>query len=154
MHSDAKTVDEYIASLPADRRGAIEAVRAIVLKHLPKGYQEGMGYGMIGYFVPLEVYPGTYNKQPLVYAALASQKNYMTLYPNSIYASEEAAREFERMYGATGKRYDVGKSCVRFRKLDDLPLPLIGRTIKATPMKRFVEMAKAVRAASKTARAS
>lgn len=150
MQSEAKTVEAYLESLPADRREAIEAVRAVILKHLPKGYEEGMQFGMIGYYVPLPVYPDTYNKQPLGYVALASQKNYMALYLSTIYTSEEAAEEFERAYRATGKRYDVGKSCVRFRKLDDLPLPLVGKTIKATPAKQFVEMAKAARAASKT----
>ena len=102
---------------------------------------------MIGYFVPFEVYRDTYNKQPLSYAGLASQKNYMSVYLNSIYTSKEDAEAFEREYRATGKRYDVGKSCVRFRTLDDLPLPLIGRHIKATPMKRFVEIAQAARVA-------
>ncbi len=152
MPSDA-TVDAYLASLPADRREAIEAVRDVVLKNLPKGYVEGVAYGMLGYVVPLEVYPDTYNRQPLVYAALASHKSYMTLYLNSIYTVDGAAEEFEQAYRATGKRYDVGKSCVRFRKLDDLPLPLIGKTIKATPVKRFVEIAEAAREASKGGRA-
>jgi hypothetical protein len=159
MRSEATTVDEYLASLPPDRREAIEAVRAVILKNLPKGYVEQMAWGVIGYVVPFEVYRDTYNKQPLQYAGLASQKNYMAVYLNSIYTSEEAAAEFEREYRATGKRYDVGKSCVRFRKLDDLPLPLIGRHIKATPMKRFVEIAQgaraeqAARAASRSAEA-
>lgn len=150
MHSDAATVDAYLASLPPDRRAAIEAVRAVVLTNLPKGYVEGIDYGMIGYVVPLDVYPGTYNKRPLSYIGLASQKNYMSLYLNSIYTVEGAAEDFERAYRATGKRYDVGKSCVRFRALDDLPLPLIGRTVKAMPVKRYVEIAKAARAASRT----
>lgn len=153
MHSDATTVDEYLASLPAERREAIEAVRAVVIKNIPRGYVEGMAFGMIGYVVPLDVYPDTYNKLPLQYVGLASQKHYMTLYLNSIYASPESADEFERAYRATGKRYDVGKSCVRFRKLDDLPLALIGKTIRATPVKRFVEMAKAARAVSNAGRA-
>lgn len=150
MPAAPTTVEEYLASLPPERREAIEAVRAVVLKHLPKGYVEGMGLGMIGYVVPLEVYRDTYNKQPLIYAALGSHKSYMTLYLNSIYTVEGAAEDFERAYRATGKRYDVGKSCVRFRALDDLPLPLIGRTVKAMPVKRYVEIAKAARAASRT----
>src|SRR5262245_30303288 len=151
MRSEAATVDEYRASLPADRREAIEAVRAVILKNLPKGYVEGMDFGAITYSVPLEVYRDTYNKHPLQYAGLASQKNYMAVYLNSLYSSPASVEEFERAYRATGKRYDVGKSCVRFRTLDDLPLPLIGRTIKATPVKRFVEIAQAARAASKSA---
>jgi hypothetical protein len=100
---------------------------------------------MISYPVPLATYPDTYNKKPLGYAALASQKNYMAVYLNNIYSSPEAAEEFERAYRATGKRYDVGKSCVRFRKLNDLPLPLIGKTIKSMPVRKFIEIAKAAR---------
>jgi hypothetical protein len=149
MHSDAKTVDAYLENLPPERREALEAVRSVILKNLPKGYEEAMEYGMISYQVPLETYPDTYNKKPLGYAALASQKNYMAVYLNTIYTSPEAAEEFERAYRATGKRYDVGKSCVRFRKLDDLPLPLVAKTIKSTPVRRLVEMAKAARSSKR-----
>jgi hypothetical protein len=145
MRSDASTVDAYLESLPPERREAIEAVRNVILKNLPKGYEESMEYGMISYQVPLATYPDTYNKKPLGYAALASQKNYMAVYLNNIYSSPEAAEEFERAYRATGKRYDVGKSCVRFRKLNDLPLPLIGKTIKSMPVRKFIEIAKAAR---------
>lgn len=146
MHSDAATVDAYLASLPADRLGALSEVRAVILKHLPKGYEEAMGHGMIEYRVPLAVYPDTYNKQPLQYAALASQKNYMALYLNTIYVSQASAEAFERAYRATGKRYDVGKSCVRFRRLEDLPLDLIGKTVKSMPVRSFVALAKAAQA--------
>ena len=149
MHSDAASVDSYLASLPAERREALVAVRAVILEHLPKGYEEAMGHGMIEYHVPLATYPDTYNKQPLQYAALASQKNYMAVYLNTIYVSPESAEAFERAYRATGKRYDVGKSCVRFRKLDDLPLDLIGKTVKATPAKNFVTLAKQAHTARK-----
>ena len=149
MRSDAKTVAEYLSELPEERRNAIETVRALVQENLPPGYEEVMNWGMITYQVPLEVYPDTYNKQPLLYASLASQKNYMTLYLMGIYGAQETAEAFEAAYRATGKRYDVGKSCVRFRKLDDLPLPLIGETIASFQVDDFVSMAKAARSTRK-----
>ncbi len=105
-----------------------------------------MNWGMITYQVPLEVYPDTYNGQPLMYAALANQKNYMTVYLIGIYMDEELNQEFEESYKKTGKRYDVGKSCVRFRILDDLPLPLIGESIKVMEMNEFVERTKEISA--------
>jgi uncharacterized protein YdhG (YjbR/CyaY superfamily) len=129
MRSEATTVEQYLAEVPDDRRAAIECVRHVVLDNLPDGFEEAMNWGMITYQVPLETYPDTYNKQPLMYAALASQKNYMAVYLMGIYSSEGKREGFEAAYRATGKRFDVGKSCVRFRKLDDLPLELIGETI-------------------------
>jgi uncharacterized protein YdhG (YjbR/CyaY superfamily) len=145
MRSGASTVEEYLAELPKERREAIEAVRRVILKNLPAGYEETMNWGMITYQVPLETYPDTYNKRPLMYAALAAQKNHMAVYLTAIYMDEEASREFEATYRATGKRYDVGKSCVRFRKLQDLPLELIGQSIASLPVSEFVKRAKEVR---------
>ncbi|MGH2536293.1 MAG: DUF1801 domain-containing protein [Candidatus Promineifilaceae bacterium] len=141
----AKSVDEYLASMPADRREAIAAVRQIVLDNLPAGYEEGMQFGMIGYYVPLARYPKTYNGQPLGYAALGSHKSYMTLYLNSVYADEASRQEFERDYAAAGKKLDMGKSCVHFKRLDDLPLELIGRTIASTPLDDYVRLYEASR---------
>jgi uncharacterized protein YdhG (YjbR/CyaY superfamily) len=138
MRSEATSVDEYLANLPEERRVAVETVRNTILTNLPDGYEEKMNWGMITYQVPLEVFPDTYNGQPLMYAALASQKNHMAVYLTSVYALPGKAEEFEAAYRATGKRYDMGKSCVRFRKLDDLPLNLIGRTIAAVDLKTFV----------------
>lgn len=139
MRSEATTVEGYLAELPTERREAIEAVRSVILDNLPDGYVESMNWGMIAYEVPLETYPDTYNKQPLAFAALASQKNYMAVYLTGIYISDEARDEFEKAYRATGKRFDVGKSCVRFRKLEDLPLELIGETIEAIPVDRLIQ---------------
>ena len=119
MRSSATTVSAYLKSLPADRRLALSAVRRVIRTHLPTGYQEAMNWGMITYQVPLRTYPDTHNGQPLMYAALASQKNYMAVYLTAIYTSPETYRAFEKAYQATGKRWDVGKSCVRFRTLDD-----------------------------------
>jgi len=142
MQSDAKNVDDYIASLPSERQAAMKEVRKVILENLPEGYQETMNWGMISYEIPLEIYPDTYNGQPLSYVGLASQKNYMAVYLMSIYSSEEKAKRFEQAYRATGKRYDVGKSCVRFRKLDDLPLALIAAEVRSTKMKDYIELAK------------
>jgi uncharacterized protein YdhG (YjbR/CyaY superfamily) len=144
VRSDAKTVEEYLAGLPEDRREAIAKVRDVILENLPEGYEESMNWGMIAYEVPLSTYPDTYNGQPLSYAALASQKNHMAVYLTGMYMDEAAREKFESDYRATGKRFDVGKSCVRFRKLDDLPLPVIGEAIRYLPADEFVARVKAV----------
>ena len=139
MRSDAETVEDYLSGLPADRREAIEAVREVIRANLPDGLEETMNWGMIAYEVPLERYPDTYNKKPLMYAALASQKNHMAVYLTGIYMDDGARQEFEDAYEATGKRLDVGQSCVRFRKLDDLPLGLIGETIGSVGVDEFID---------------
>ena len=138
MRSTAATVEEYISELPEERRFAISAVRTLILANLPEGYEEVMNWGLITYQVPLSVYPDTYNKKPLMYAALASQKHHMALYLTGIYMNEHTNLEFKKKYMATGKRYDVGKSCVRFKKLEDLPLQLIGEVIAAYNINNFV----------------
>lgn len=145
MATNQAEIEAYLADLPDDRREAIEEVRQVILEHLPEGYEEAFNWGMITYQVPLETYPDTYNKKPLMYAALASQKNHISLYLTGIYSDEDAKREFEQAYKATGKRYDVGKSCVRFRRLDDLPLPLIGETIASLSVDEFIQRVKAAR---------
>lgn len=137
MQSEAKTVAEYLESLPEDRRASISAVRDTILVSLPDGYEETMNWGMICYQVPLEIHPETYNGLPLMYAALASQKNHMAVYLTGVYMSEDTRAEFEREYQATGKRMDMGKSCVRFRKLEDLPLDLVGRCIAELEVAEF-----------------
>jgi hypothetical protein len=150
MRSDARSVEEYLSSLPDDRRVAIEAVRDVILANLPIGLEEEMNWGMISYQVPLERHPDTYNKKPLMYAALASQKNHMAVYLTGIYTSDEARADFEAAYRATGKRYDVGQSCVRFKKLADLPLDLIGKTIGAFEVDGFIEHVENTRSARKS----
>lgn len=142
MKSKAESVEEYLAEIPPERRQAIDQVRQTILRNLPAGYEEAMNWGMITYQVPLEVYPDTYNKQPLMYAALANQKNHMAVYLTGIYLDEELNQEFEQKYRATGKRFDVGKSCVRFRVLEDLPLELIAESIRAIEMDEFIERTK------------
>ncbi|MCH1569899.1 MAG: DUF1801 domain-containing protein [Longimicrobiales bacterium] len=145
MQSDAKTVQEYLDSLPEDRRAAIETVRQTILERLPDGYDEVMNWGMITYQVPLATYPETYNGEPLMYAALASQKNHMAVYLSAVYADQGAREAFEHAYRATGKRFDAGKSCVRFRTLDDLPVDVIGDVIGQMPVDRFIEVYEAGR---------
>ena len=140
MKSDATTVEGYLDSLPEDRRQAVSRVRELILSNLPDGYEEAMNWGMITYQVPLEIEPDTYNGKPLMYAALASQKHHMAVYLTAVYADPARAEAFRRAYAKTGKRMDIGRSCVRFRTLDDLPLELLGETIRATPVEEFLEV--------------
>jgi hypothetical protein len=128
----------YIDALPDGRREAIATVRSVILENLPHGYEEVIAFGMISYQVPLSIKSDTYNGKPLQYAALASQKNHMAVYLSAIYTDPEAAADFEKKYKATGKRLDVGKSCVRFKRLDDLPLDLIGEAIASYDVSEFV----------------
>ncbi len=135
------TVAAYLKSLPADRRDAIEAVRAAINKALPKGYEEGIQYGMIGYYVPHSVYPPGYHcdpSQPLPFIGLASQKNHMALYMFCLYSDEGALAVFTGEWEATGLRLDMGKSCVRFKKLEDVPLPVVARAVKRATVRTFV----------------
>ncbi len=140
MQSKAKTVAAYLKELPPDRRAAIAAVRKVILDNLPKGYEEIMNYGMISYVVPHKIYPAGYHCDPalpLPFAGLASQKNYMSVYL-MIYG--ENAGWFRTEYEKTGKKMDVGKCCVRFKKLDDLPLDLVGRTVAKISVPDFIAM--------------
>ena len=140
MRSDATTVDEYLAGLPSERRTALAAVRSVILDHLPDGYEEEMRWGMITYEVPLSTLADTYNGKPLMYAALASQKRHMSVYLSGVYADEEARQTFEEAYKATGKRLDMGISCVRFRRLEDLPLDVLGDAISRYEVDRFIDI--------------
>lgn len=136
MVKSSLTVQKYLASLPEDRRDTIVLVRKLILDNLPKGYEEGMLYGMIGYYIPLSKYSKTYNGQPLGYIALASQKNYLSLYLMSIYGENE--QSFRLEYRKSGKKIDMGKSCVRFKKFDDLPVELLAKTISSLTPEEFI----------------
>ena len=141
MQSKATNVDEYVASLPEDRREAISALRKVILKNLPKGYEEGMQWGMPSYFVPLSAYPAGYHcqpDQPLPFVGLASQKNHMAFYGFCIYMDEALKNRFVEDWKKTGKKLDMGKSCVRFKKLEDLPIDLIGSAIARTPVAGYI----------------
>lgn len=143
MQSRAGTVEGYLAGLPDDRREALEAVRKVILKNLDRsGFEEGIQYGMIGYYVPHAVFPDGYHcdpRQPLPFASLASQKSHMALYLMCVYGSEENEKWFREAWAKTGKKLDMGKSCVRFKKLSDLPLEVIGELIKRVPARKYVE---------------
>ena len=141
MQSKAATVADYLNELPEDRREAIAKVRAVIRKNLPKGFTEQMGYGMIGYVVPHKLYPAGYHcdpKQPLPFAGLASQKNYMALYLMTVYQSPAMEQWLRQQFQASGKKLDMGKSCIRFKKLDDLPLDVIGEAIGRVSLADYI----------------
>jgi len=134
MRYEATTVEEYIAQIPADRQETFRKLRELILANLPAGYEEGILYGMPGYYIPLSRYPNTYNGQPIGIAALASQKNYLSLYLTGVYDDTNTESWFKKSYEATGKKLNMGKSCVRFKKLDDLPLDVIAQAVaRITP---------------------
>ena len=147
MTSQAKTVNEYLAELPAERKSAMGEVREVILANLPKGYEERMQYGMISYVVPHSLYPAGYHcdpKQPLTMAMLGSQKNHMALYLMSAYGHRETREWFEKAYRASGKKLDMGKACVRFRKVEDLPLDVIGKVIARVPVEKYIRSIEAI----------
>ena len=147
--SAAATVEDYLADLSPERRETVSTVRDVILAHLPDGYEEMMDFGMISYVIPLSTYPITYNERPLMYAALSSQKNYCSLYLMNIYGMPELMEWFERGYRASGKRMDIGKACVRFKSVDDLPLDLVGEAIARTLVADSIELYEASRRTTK-----
>lgn len=145
VSSKATTVEDYLAGLPDERRDAIAEVRETILANLPHGLVETMNWGMISYEVPLETFPQTYNKKPLMYAALASQKNHMAVYLTPVFSDDELEAWFVEEYRATGKKLDMGKSCVRFKSIEQLPVDLIGETIAKVSMDDFLETYRSVK---------
>lgn len=142
MQSKATTVNQYLAEMPEDRRQAIQAVRSVLLDSLDGGFEEGMQYGMIGYFIPHSHYPAGYHcdpKQPLPFAGLASQKNYMSLYLMSVYGEGDHWSWFREAWAKTGKKLDMGKCCIRFRKVEDLALDVIAEAVRRTPAAKYIE---------------
>jgi uncharacterized protein YdhG (YjbR/CyaY superfamily) len=137
--SQAPTVEAYLAALPAERRAALQKVRSVIRENLAPGFEEGMQYGMIGYYIPLSRYPETYNGQALTIAGLAAQKQYLAVYLMTVYGDPATRRWFEREYRASGKRLDMGKSCVRFRSLDDLPVDLVGEAIRRVTVDGYID---------------
>ena len=150
VSSPARTPREYLDSLPEERRDAIAAVRSIILDNLPAGFEESMQYGMLSYQVPLSVHPNTYNGQAASIAGLASQKGYMSLYLLGVYAQPERRRRFEQAFKKAGKKLDMGKSCVRFKRVEDLPLNVIGDTIASIGLDEYVATLRAFDAKRKT----
>lgn len=145
VRSAAKTVEEYLESLPTDRQEIIKQVRNVILANLPKGYMEIMQYGMISYVVPFSILPKTYKNQPLSYVALASQKNYISLYLMGVYGDPATEKRFQEQFEAAGKKLNMGKSCVRFKKIEELPLDVIGNTIAQVPVELFITRYKAIK---------
>jgi hypothetical protein len=138
MKSAAKTPIAYLKSLSADRREAIAAVRAVIIKNLPQGYEEIVDFGMLAYVIPLKRYPVTYNGRPLAIAALASQKQYMSLYLMCVTGSAALKTWFASEFKKAGKKLDMGKSCVRFKSVEDLPLDVVGRAIARVSVDEFL----------------
>ena len=139
------SVTDFIARLPEPRRTELERVRGVVRQHLPAGYEETLTKGMIVYEVPLRRYADTYNGHPLWYAALGSQKNYLTLYLMAAYGSSSLASRLREGFKGAGKKLNMGKACIRFRSADDLALDVIGEVVASTPIERFVAIAEAAR---------
>lgn len=142
MPSKASTVRQYLNELPHERRRVIEEVRKVLLKNLDPLFEEGIQYGMIGYYVPHRVYPAGYHcdpKQPLPFICLASQKNYMSVYLGCVYGSPERERWFRNAWARAGKKLDMGKACLRFRKLEDLALDILGEAVRRVPARKFID---------------
>lgn len=152
MQSKAKTAKQYLEDLPLERQSAIKKVRQVILDNLPPGYEESVGAGMLMYGVPLSRFPGTYNGQPLCYVALASQKHYMVVYLMTVYGDKKTEQWFRAEFKARGKKLDMGKSCVRFRTLDDLPLDVIGEAVARVPMEKWISLYEQSRKPVRTSR--
>jgi uncharacterized protein YdhG (YjbR/CyaY superfamily) len=144
--SKAPTSEAYLAELPPERAELVSRLRNLVNANLPDGYVERMSWGMIGWEVPLERYPDTYNGQPLVYAALAAQKNHTALYLNCVYASEERTERLKSQWAASGRKLDMGKSCLRFKRPEDVAEDVLAQTIRSIPVDRFIAEYEAGRA--------
>lgn len=145
--SKAPTPEAYLDELPRDRAELVSRLRDLVNANLPEGYVERMSWGMIGWEVPSELYPDTYNGQPLVYAALAAQKNYTALYLNCVCASEERTERLKAEWAASGRKLDMGKSCLRFKRAADVAEDVLARTLRSIPVDRFIAEYEAGRAA-------
>jgi uncharacterized protein YdhG (YjbR/CyaY superfamily) len=138
VKSNASTVEEYLESLPPDRREAISTLRDVINANLPEGYVEQLEWGMVTWVIPLEDYPDTYNKRPLSYISLASQKNHMALYLMGLYAEGPEESWFRQQYAERGMKLDMGKSCVRFKHLDEVPLDVVGEVVAKIPVGEFL----------------
>lgn len=145
VSSKETTPAAYLASLAPERRKVIAAIRAVIKKRLPEGYVETMNWGMLSYEIPLSRYPDTYNQQPLMYLALAAQKNNYALYMTGVSGNKLLMGRLAAAYKAAGKKLDMGKSCLRFDRLEDLPLDVIGDIVASTPVERRIAAAEAAK---------
>src|SRR5215831_6091210 len=139
MKSRASTVAAYLKELPAEQRAVISTMRKTVVANLPRGYGESMSWGMIAYEIPLSRFPTTHNGLPLLYAALASQKNNYALYMMWGFTEPKLMAKLREHFKRAGKKLDMGKACLRFKKLEDLPLDTIAEIIAATPVEKYIE---------------
>ena len=146
VSSAAKTVEAYLEELPADRREVVASVRDLVNRHLPPGYVETMNWGMICWEIPLARYPITYNKQPLGYVALAAQKHYYVLYLLGVYTDSQNEKDLRDAYARAGRKLDLGKCCLRFKRLDDLLQAEVGGIIASMPVDACIAQYEASRA--------
>lgn len=154
MQSKAKTVDDYIAEIPADRQKAMQQLRKIVKKNLPKGFKESMNYGMMGYAVPHSIYPAGYHcnpSDPLPFMGIASQKNSINIYHMGIYSDPKLLKWFQEAHAkASPKKLDMGKSCIRYKKPEDIPFNLIGELAAKITVEKWIEMYESVLKSSRT----
>lgn len=146
------TPDEYIASLPPDRREAMSTVRELINANIPEGYEEGMLYGIISWHVPLKRFPNTYNKQPLGLVGLGNRKNNMTLYLNNVYGNTETERWFKDRWAESGKKLNMGKSCVYFKTIDDLSLDVVAEVVAHDSLEQFISYYEESRGSSRKSR--
>jgi hypothetical protein len=135
----ALTVEQWLASVPAERKDAINAVRNVVNEHLPPGYEETVDWGMLAWVVPLATLPDTHNGRPLMLAALGAHTKIMTIYLMTVYGDPKIRKEFETAYKQAGKKLDMGGCCVHFKKLDDLPLDVVASTIARVGVDQHIE---------------
>ena len=142
---DSDNPDRYLGGLPKDRRHMMEALRGVILGSLPAGYVERFDSGVFAYEIPLTTYPRTYNNRPLLVAALVSQKSFVTLYLMAVYGDKDLKAWFEASYAASGKKLSMGKSCIHFKRPEDVPLPVIGEAIAKVPPERYIEIYEAAR---------
>lgn len=141
----AKSVSDWLRELPDDRRAVAETVLALVRENVPKGYAETFGFGGVNWIIPLSEYPKTYNGQPLCYLAFAAQKNHYALYLMNVYGDAGLEQQLRNGYAKAGKKLDLGKSCLRFKKLDDLATDVVAKVIASTPPKQYIEVYEASR---------
>ena len=146
VRSNATTVADYLTSLPPERAAVVSHVRDLINDVLPDGYREGIGYGMIGWVVPLDDYPDTYNGQSLIYVGLAAQKDYFSLYLNCAYSSPDRSERLKAAFASAGKNIDMGKSCIRFKRIDQLAEDVIAAEIASATPAEFIAINEAARA--------
>ena len=147
--SAATTVDEYLQSLPDTSRAEVSRVRDIILANLPAGYVEGMAYGMIYYFVPLSRSPKTYNGLPLGYVGLAAQKSYNAIHLMGVYGNGDGVKQLQDGFAEAGKKLDMGKACVRFKRANDLALDAIAASVASLSVDDYISMHERARAAAR-----